>query len=304
MSTSGVSWTTTGHTGNAMLFDGASGFVTASNTPSLNPVEELSVQAWIYQIGNSATNNAVVAKEGSYVLAVNNGQVQLGLSTIGAPTFAYVGSGAVPLNTWTHIMATYDGLAVRTFVNGVPTSWTSAPNGRINTTNNNLRLGLRQGNIEGFAGRIDEVRILGIARFQETRVVRRYQAVGLGDDSNDAVLSGRTVTYPKRAGGTGLHVVWTDNFRVYNNNTACSWEVMFNGSPCNNPGPLRYDKYEGNTFSNRFDPTTVTGTCFGLPAGNVVVNTRVRPQPGYRGTPDCYTGWYTQLVSLEVEEVQ
>lgn len=47
---------------------------------------------------------------------------------------------------------------------------------------------------------------------------------------------------------------------------------------------------------------TVTGTCYGLPTGPVVVSTRVGLTPDY-GAADCYTGWNGQLVSLEVEEV-
>jgi len=47
---------------------------------------------------------------------------------------------------------------------------------------------------------------------------------------------------------------------------------------------------------------TVMGTCYGLPSGPVAVSTRVGSTPGHSGG-DCYTGWNSQLVSLEVEEV-
>jgi len=84
---------------------------------------------------------------------------------------------------------------------------------------------------------------------------------------------------------------------------ACRWEVLFNNLPCVSPGALVFDKYEGDTGSNRHDPATVTGTCFGLSAGTVPVTTRVGPSGTYPGG-NCYTGWNSQLVSLEVEEVK
>lgn len=39
----------------------------------------------------------------------------------------------------------------------------------------------------------------------------------------------------KRYASTGIRVAWSDNFRVLNNNTACSWEILFNGASCSNP---------------------------------------------------------------------
>jgi hypothetical protein len=98
-------------------------------------------------------------------------------------------------------------------------------------------------------------------------------------------------------------VTWSDNFRVTINDKACRWEVLFNGASCTSPGALFFDKYEGGTSSNRHDPSSFTGTCLNVPAGNVTVATRVGPVPGYTGV-DCYTGWNSQLFSIEVEEVR
>ena len=114
---------------------------------------------------------------------------------------------------------------------------------------------------------------------------------------------GRGLTVTKRANSTGLRVVWSDNFRVIGNNTACRWEVLFNGASCAAPGALVFDKYEGATSSNRHDPSTFVGTCFSPAVGNVAVTTRVGPAPGYAVT-DCWTGWNNQLFSIEAEEVQ
>lgn len=301
LSSSGVSWTTAGHTGKALNFDGASGYAEAPDSPSLNPREEVTLAAWVYQTGNGAAENQVINKEHAYTLAVIKGQLQMAVQTAGGPEWTWAGSGTVPLNTWTHVMGSYDGLFIRTFVNGVLTSSTPYPNGNIATTATSVRIGARpSGN--PFAGRIDEVRILGYARgVGQFSNVARWQGYLIDGQVNGA-LQGRSVVYPKKAASTGLRVLWSDNFRVHGTSTACRWEVLFDGAPCTNPGGVYFDKYEGDTGSNRHDMATVMGTCYGLAAKSVTVSTRVGPSPKV-AVGECYTGWNNQLVSLEVEEV-
>jgi hypothetical protein len=305
LSSSGVSWTTLGHSGNALNFDGASGFVSAPASAALAFADGVSVSAWIYQTGNAAAANTVIERVGNFRLAVVNGQVQLAVSTVTDPNAPFLGGGAVPLNTWTHVMGTYDGEFVRTFVNGVLTGIEAFAGGPLLSGPGGLRLGQDSTGANGFAGRIDEVRISGAALRHDSRFIARWQGTNNNSSGNTTtILPGRTVTYPKRAGGTGLRVSWTDNFRTYVATvaSACQWEILFNGQSCPNPGPLTYSKYS-NGNSNAHDPGTVVGTCFGLPAGSVTVTTRVMMHPGY-ANGGCYTGWNNTRISLEVEEVQ
>ena len=69
------------------------------------------------------------------------------------------GGHSVPLNTWTHIAATFDGATLRIFHNG-QLSASQASTGAIDVASGVLRIG---GNSvwpnEGFPGVIDEVRI-------------------------------------------------------------------------------------------------------------------------------------------------
>lgn len=136
---------------------------------------------------------------------------------------------------------------------------------------------------------------------QLIRAIARTQGY-ISDSTDNGLLTGRSLSFAKQLGSTGLRVTWSDNFRVTVNNNACRWEVLFNGASCTNPGALVFDKYEGNTSSNRHDPNTVVATCFGRAAGSVTITTRVGPVPGYTG-PDCHTGWASGLFSIEVEEV-
>jgi hypothetical protein len=134
------------------------------------------------------------------------------------------------------------------------------------------------------------------------RTIARVQGYG-NDQQDNGLLAGRSLTYRKLGASTGLRVTWSDNFRVTVNDKACRWEILFNGAACPSPGGLYFDKYEGASSSNRHDPSSFAGTCFGLAAGNVAVTTRAGQTPGYSGA-DCYTGWNNQLFSIEVEEVR
>jgi hypothetical protein len=134
------------------------------------------------------------------------------------------------------------------------------------------------------------------------RSIARVQGYA-NDQTDSGNLAGRGLSFTKRFTDTGVRVTWSDNFRVLGNNNACQWEVMFNGNACASPGALVHGKYEGNTSSNRHDMGTFVGTCFGLAAGTVTISTRVYAVSGYSG-PDCYTGWPSQLFSIEAEEVR
>ena len=68
------------------------------------------------------------------------------------------GPSALPLNVWSHLATTYDGAALRLFVNGIQVA--SAPfSGAIVTTTGALRFGGNNVWGEFFRGYIDEIRI-------------------------------------------------------------------------------------------------------------------------------------------------
>ena len=69
-----------------------------------------------------------------------------------------VGSAALPLNAWSHLAATFDGAAVRLFVNGVQAGSLSF-SGSMAASTGVLRLGGNGVWGEWFAGLIDEVRV-------------------------------------------------------------------------------------------------------------------------------------------------
>ena len=99
----------TGHYGQAFSFDGTgSGNISVPDSPSLNP-SAITVSAWIYITGSPEPYPSIACKsdhDGSkgYCLHVINGnQVKFWINNGGN----YAQSGALPLNTWVHVVGTY-----------------------------------------------------------------------------------------------------------------------------------------------------------------------------------------------------
>src|SRR5262249_17320674 len=89
--------------------------------------------------------------------AANNGSRPVGYVHVDADT-PVTGTAAVPLNAWTHLAVTFDGAALRLYVNGTLVS-TTALSGAMMTSTGALRIGGNSVWGEYFKGLIDEVRI-------------------------------------------------------------------------------------------------------------------------------------------------
>jgi hypothetical protein len=68
------------------------------------------------------------------------------------------GPSALPTGTWTHLAVTYDGAAIRLYVNGVSVA-VAARTGDLATTTNSLQIGGDSIYGQYFKGLIDEVRV-------------------------------------------------------------------------------------------------------------------------------------------------
>ncbi|KAF5076424.1 Bacterial Ig domain protein [anaerobic digester metagenome] len=151
--------------GNALHFDGTSDYV---QCPAVNPAT-FTMEAWVYptQLNrdqavistlsvNSATGMELhLAADNKPLVTIRNGSGWLDVKA----------TAAVALNTWAHLAATYDGSAVKLYINGVEAVTAAAASYASGASN--LFIGRRPDNEEKrFAGRIDEVRIWGVARTQ------------------------------------------------------------------------------------------------------------------------------------------
>ena len=163
----GAAWTTEGRFGGALSFDGIDDWVTVNDAPSLDLTTGMTLEAWVYPtaMGSGSWRNVIIKERAggeAYNLYAN--------ADTDAPVI-YVVRGAqpdvpldardtsqLPLNTWTHLAATYNGTTLRIFVNGTEVG-SRAMTGALLTTSGDLRIGGNGVWGEFFQGRIDDVRI-------------------------------------------------------------------------------------------------------------------------------------------------
>ena len=160
-------------------------------------------------------------KEGQYWMSVNNGTLQCAFNTAPAAG-TYSGDGYVPLNAWSHIACTYDGLAIRSYVNEYLTAVVPFPNGRLSVTSAPLFIGGRSPTTGAFNGRVDEVKVSAEAkRFQAPGDMGQWftnanlvgEVAPPGDGLWHAVPGFGDMNIVKRANGTTLKLEYDDTIR-------------------------------------------------------------------------------------------
>lgn len=308
---SGLSWINDGHTGKAIQYLGSGGMLQAASSDSLNITESVTLEAWVYPLTTVALG-PVVGKAGQYLLGVNGNQVQCALFTVQRATWEWNGDGYVPNNAWSHVACTYDGFAIRTYVNHFLTSVTAYPFGRLATTNAALTIGGRTdtGN-EWFIGKIDEVQVSATAKTYEAPGLMGAYVV-VGGTSGEIVSDNGAAWHPypgwpdlnyvKKSQSSVLQVDFDDTIRSdYVATPAYGYtkvEVVDNGNPL--PTPCVAAQHENNPAAADFHlPTHFT--CF-LPdqaAGPHKYNLRYF----HAGFGQAYFGWERSQRTLKVQEL-
>jgi glucose/arabinose dehydrogenase/PKD repeat protein len=157
----GAVWTNQGRFGNALLFSGA-GTVRVANSTSLNLSSAMTLSAWIRPTAVQSGWRTVLQREAdAYLLSAGtaDGPLRPGVGgTFGGITQGIAGPTASPLDTWTYLAATYDGLILRLYVNGTQVA-TRTVSGPIQSVSNPLWIGGNSPYGEYFTGLIDEVRV-------------------------------------------------------------------------------------------------------------------------------------------------
>jgi hypothetical protein len=157
---------TTGLFGGALSFNGNNTTVTIPNSASLQLTTGMTLEAWVYPTANSLASPVIVKQESGgldYGLYASDGTTLHAVAATHnstAPTSgadSLLGNAVLPLNTWSHLAATYDGSTLRFYINGtLATSQTF--NYSLLTGTGALVLG---GDSAGnnYQGLMDEVRI-------------------------------------------------------------------------------------------------------------------------------------------------
>jgi len=147
--------TINGKVGQALNFNGSTGFVNIPYDSSLSPGSDMTMSFWIYWSGKSGDNN-ILTQESAYEVRVNGGQISYATNP-----WAWRGSNSpVSQDTWHHVVVTNDADGQQEiYIDGAET-FSTASGGSISSQAVDVTIGRRTccgGSY--FDGNIDEVRI-------------------------------------------------------------------------------------------------------------------------------------------------
>ena len=204
-----------GKVGQAFNFNGASGaYITVQSSPSLNLTQDVTIEGWIKPTNNTAR---IVNKE--YAGGTDYG---LRIDGVGALAFTIPGitywstvsgdpSKFVPLNTFSHVAAVYDGATMVMYINGINVFQAGKTGPIQNNVPNNWRVGADLNGASLFTGLLDELTIYNRA-LSANEIQTIYNAGGAGKCSvnfprldsqptNQTIRSGFNATFSVTASG-------------------------------------------------------------------------------------------------------
>jgi CubicO group peptidase (beta-lactamase class C family) len=135
-------------------------YVAIADAPELNPINAITIEAWIYRRAEVGVNDPIVKKagptDGPYSLEFSGKQLCF---LVFSGTWQGCCAGSVPFNQWCHVAGTYDGSTISVYVNGALVGAAGA-SGAMTPSHNPINLGRDpSGNGREYNGLIDEVRI-------------------------------------------------------------------------------------------------------------------------------------------------
>lgn len=158
-------------------FDGGDA-LSVPNGASLNPTDAITIEAWclipraFYDLGNCPLLEKGFPSYSNpyyqYHLGINSStrEVLFDLAIAGTRQTLRSPQGALPLGRWVHMAATYDGAAMRLYMDGAQVSQ-RAMTGALTAYDTELLIGHYYNFDQGIIGRLDGVRLWGVARTQE-----------------------------------------------------------------------------------------------------------------------------------------
>lgn len=118
----GARWTADGRFGGAAVFDGRESRIEIDESAAWNLRDGMTLEAWVQPAADMRGEPAIISRSGNafYLdIASDNGprHAAAGGRFGGIPDYARL-ADAVPAGVWTHLAATFDGQAIRIYVDG------------------------------------------------------------------------------------------------------------------------------------------------------------------------------------------
>ena len=209
----GATWTPSGKSGNALSFNGTSSRVDIPNSASLQLTTGMTLEAWVNPTTVTQKWRDVIYKgNDNYYLAATSSSAgkPAGAATVGGANTKALGAGPLTVGTWTHLAATYDGTAVRLYVNGTQVG-TKAVTGSITTSTNPLQIGGDSIYGQFFSGTIDEVRVYNTALDAGQITTDMATPIGSGgsSDTQAPTWSSSSPLSATAASSSQINLSWT-----------------------------------------------------------------------------------------------
>jgi chitodextrinase len=277
-------WSTAGHAGAALSFNGSNAWVTVPDAPALDLTTGMTLEAWVKPTKLGAWRTALIKEAPSQseltygLYASTDTGPPSGNVLVGSPPDTFLRGTSTPaLNTWTHVSATYDGSTLRVYVNGVQQA-SRAVSGAISTSTGALRIGGNSVWGEYFSGLIDDVRVYNRALSASELQTDMNTPVGgspapppPADTQAPTTPTGLTVTGQTTS---GISLAWnasTDNvgvagYNVYNgglDGTTSSTSFTLGGLTCGTSYTLAVEAFDG--AGNRSAKATTAGSTSDCP---------------------------------------
>jgi 1,4-alpha-glucan branching enzyme len=180
---------TSGMINGALYFDGDGAQVTVSNSPSLNPVNGITLAAWVNDASGGWYNTPRILEKGlsdnQYAVFINSsGSLEFLLAGVSNGTLIVSppSSGA-----WHHLAATYDGSSLISFYIDGQLATQQVASGALPITTDPLAIGNKPGSsslLDFFNGNIDDLRIYG-SGLPASQVAQLYNIDSVGDGIPD-----------------------------------------------------------------------------------------------------------------------
>ena len=161
----------TGEVGLSFNFDGTTNSTITLPGSATGPLDitgnQITIESWVYQTDRTQANNSTIQQQildkysptSGYALYTLNGVLRFSGTTTVTTRFILDAPSAIPLNAWTHVAVTYDGVTARMFVNGVQVS-SIALTGTLVHSPGIVAIGNHNvGTAYGFKGKIDELTV-------------------------------------------------------------------------------------------------------------------------------------------------
>ena len=204
-------------TGKAASFVNRGDLVTIADHPSLDLTTAFTLEAWVRPSSSSNTRTVLIKEApGDLVYALYaNGIAQLPIAWArsGNAGFSAPGNTRLSADIWTHLAATYDGSALRLYVNGISVS-SRAMTGTLNSSNMALRIGGSTIWDESYRGLIDDVRIYNRSLSAAEILIDMATPVGITDTTDPDISLTAPADGAAISGSVAVSAAATDNVGV------------------------------------------------------------------------------------------